>query len=109
MPVGGSMPVITRRTSAAKRRALPSYKETILGILPDQGGWSDEAYLWLTDNTNRLVELTDGVRCSRSRQTSGECHGANPNSGEFGYGFRERHHVRTLHRSRPQGHAVGPR
>ena len=30
------------------------------GVLPRQGKWSDEDYLWLTDETNRLVELTDG-------------------------------------------------
>ena len=33
----------------------------ILGdAMPSQGGWSDEHYLWLTDRTRRLVELTDG-------------------------------------------------
>ena len=30
------------------------------GVLPRQGKWSDEDYLWLTDATNRLVEFTDG-------------------------------------------------
>ena len=30
------------------------------GVLPRQGNWSDEDYLWLTDATNRLVEFTDG-------------------------------------------------
>ena len=25
-------------------------------VLPPQGGWSDEGYLWLTDRCNRLVE-----------------------------------------------------
>jgi Uma2 family endonuclease len=29
-------------------------------ILPPQGAWSDDAYLWLTDHTNRPIELTDG-------------------------------------------------
>ena len=28
--------------------------------LPPQGAWSDREYLWLTDHTNRLIELTDG-------------------------------------------------
>ena len=33
----------------------------ILGdAMPSQGGWSDDHYLWLTDRTRRLVELTDG-------------------------------------------------
>ena len=29
-------------------------------VLPPQGRWSDEDYLWLTDRCNRLIELTDG-------------------------------------------------
>ncbi len=29
-------------------------------VLPPQGNWSDEEYLWLTDRCNRLVEFTDG-------------------------------------------------
>ena len=28
--------------------------------MPPQGCWSDEQYLWLTDQTRRLVEFTDG-------------------------------------------------
>jgi Uma2 family endonuclease len=32
----------------------------ILNLLPFQGKWSEEQYLWLTDNTNRLIEFTDG-------------------------------------------------
>ena len=29
-------------------------------LLPRQGSWSDEGYLWLTDHGNRRVEFTDG-------------------------------------------------
>ena len=29
-------------------------------LLPRQGCWSDDAYLWLTDHGGRLVEFTDG-------------------------------------------------
>lgn len=29
-------------------------------ILPAQGEWAEEQYLWLTDDTNRLIEFTDG-------------------------------------------------
>ena len=29
-------------------------------VLPRQGQWDAEGYLWLTDHTNRLVEFTDG-------------------------------------------------
>ena len=29
-------------------------------VLPPQGAWSDEEYLWLTDHTSRLIEFSDG-------------------------------------------------
>ena len=29
-------------------------------VLPPQGAWSDEEYLWLTDRCNHLIEFTDG-------------------------------------------------
>jgi Uma2 family endonuclease len=32
----------------------------IATLYPSQGGWSEEAYLRLTDSTNRLIEFTDG-------------------------------------------------
>lgn len=32
----------------------------VLDLLPEQGQWSEEAYLWLTDRTTRLLEFTDG-------------------------------------------------
>ena len=32
----------------------------VLDLLPQQGQWSEEAYLWLTDHTNRFLEFTDG-------------------------------------------------
>jgi Uma2 family endonuclease len=35
-------------------------KNLLLDLLPDQGRWTDEEYLWLTDHTNRYVEFTDG-------------------------------------------------
>jgi len=37
------------------------YQEAILELLPPQGDWSEAEYLWLTDHSNRLIELTDGV------------------------------------------------
>ncbi len=36
------------------------YRKAVLELLPQQGDWSDEDYLWLTDHSNRLIELTDG-------------------------------------------------
>src|SRR5262245_45257547 len=32
----------------------------VLDLLPPQGQWSEEEYLWLTDHTNRFIEFTDG-------------------------------------------------
>lgn len=34
--------------------------DLLLRVLPEQGQWSDEDYLWLTDHTNQLIEVTDG-------------------------------------------------
>lgn len=34
--------------------------ELVLSLAPLQGRWSEEQYLLLTDQTNRLVEFTDG-------------------------------------------------
>lgn len=34
--------------------------DVVLDLLPLQGHWSEEAYLWLTDYSNRLIEYTDG-------------------------------------------------
>ncbi len=33
---------------------------SILELLPPQGSWSEEEYLWLSEQTNRLIEFTDG-------------------------------------------------
>jgi Uma2 family endonuclease len=35
-------------------------QDWLLDVLPRQGCWSEEEYLWLSDQTNRLVEYTDG-------------------------------------------------
>ena len=44
-----------------KAGASQAALEALLGeLLPRQGCWSDEGYLWLTDHGNRPVELTDG-------------------------------------------------
>jgi Uma2 family endonuclease len=38
-------------------RKLPA---DIVDLLPPQGGWSEDEYLWLSEHTNRLIEYTDG-------------------------------------------------
>jgi Uma2 family endonuclease len=51
---------------ATPRESIPLHTtqadlETLLPeILPEQGCWTEEEYLWLTDDSNRLVEFTDG-------------------------------------------------
>ena len=42
---------------ASRQRPLASL---LCDLLPSQGNWSDDAYLWLTDHTSRLIEFTDG-------------------------------------------------
>jgi Uma2 family endonuclease len=48
-------------TAVARRRLQLDYKEFLIDTLPDQGEWTEEDYLWLTDSTNRMVEFTDGA------------------------------------------------
>ena len=53
-----AMPTLEPAAAApASRRALASL---LRDVLPPQGAWSDEAYLWLTDRSRRLIEFTDG-------------------------------------------------
>ena len=54
MAVTTTEPVPAAPTSQEALHAL------LCEVLPPQGAWSDDAYLWLTDHSNRLIELTDG-------------------------------------------------
>ena len=47
----------TSMTAATSQAALDGL---LRDILPRQGCWSDEAYLWLTDHGRRPIEFTDG-------------------------------------------------
>jgi Uma2 family endonuclease len=38
----------------------PEFSLQIAELLPAQGEWSEEDYLWLSDSTNRLIEFTNG-------------------------------------------------
>ena len=52
---------MTTTTSASKRHAAqPDWAREIAALLPEQGEWTEEAYLWLTNQTNRLIEFADG-------------------------------------------------
>ena len=44
-------------TAATSQEALHAL---LCEVLPPQGAWTDEEYLWLTDRCNRLIEFTDG-------------------------------------------------
>ncbi len=37
------------------------YRRVLLELLPPQGQWSEEDYLWLTDRAARPIELRDGA------------------------------------------------
>src|ERR1700680_1836229 len=50
-------------TASQLSSSVPSnleWKDTLEEILPPQGEWSEEEYLVLTDQRNRLIEYTDG-------------------------------------------------
>jgi len=46
---------MTSQTSQQELHAV------LLDLLPPQGGWEETEYLWLTDRSNRLLELSDGI------------------------------------------------
>lgn len=47
-------------SGAATGLSPQDWPNFLVNILPRQGSWSDEEYLVLTEQTNRLVEFTDG-------------------------------------------------
>ncbi len=48
---------MTTMTATTTQDALNAL---LCDVMPSQGCWSDEQYLWLTDRTRRLIEFTDG-------------------------------------------------
>ena len=46
--------------SVAATTSQTALDALLCDLLPRQGCWSDEAYLWLTDHSRRLIEFTDG-------------------------------------------------
>ena len=50
----------TSVTTASPALVEPALDPEIVALLPAQGEWSMHDYLWLTNHTNRLVELNDG-------------------------------------------------
>jgi Uma2 family endonuclease len=43
-----------------QKQERSEFERAILDLLPAQGEWSEEGYLWLTNRTNRLIEFTNG-------------------------------------------------
>jgi Uma2 family endonuclease len=41
-------------------RERPDVAWEVAPLLPMQGEWTEDSYLWLTNHTNRLVEFSDG-------------------------------------------------
>ena len=50
----------TAPPSPAPATSQEALNALLCDLLPPQGAWSDDAYLWLTDSSNRLIEFTDG-------------------------------------------------
>lgn len=50
----------TIATTPERDQEPPPLDPQIVALLPAQGEWSERDYLWLTNSTNRLVELTGG-------------------------------------------------
>ncbi|MDE0024723.1 MAG: Uma2 family endonuclease [Spirochaetaceae bacterium] len=51
----------SRRMSGATVRPVQQEIDSfVLDVLPAQGGWREDEYLWLSDHSSQLIELTDG-------------------------------------------------
>jgi Uma2 family endonuclease len=48
------------KTPPAPQAANEALMRALAGVLPAQGSWTEDDYLWLTERTNRLIELRDG-------------------------------------------------
>ena len=51
---------VTTNPLPAAQTTQDALQALLCEVLPPQGAWSDDAYLWLTDHSNRLIEFTDG-------------------------------------------------
>ncbi len=54
------MTAVTLDPTLAEPTSQDALNALLCDVLPAQGAWSDDAYLWLTDHSNRLIEFTDG-------------------------------------------------
>ena len=51
---------VTNEPAVAASTSQDALNALLCDVLPAQGAWSEDAYLWLTDHSNRLIEFTDG-------------------------------------------------
>ncbi len=51
---------VTIEPAVAASTSQDALNALLCDVLPAQGAWSEDAYLWLTDHSNRLIEFTDG-------------------------------------------------
>ena len=49
-----------RLSDATVRPAQEEIDSFVLDVLPPQGRWHEDEYLWLSDHSSQLIELTDG-------------------------------------------------
>ena len=49
-----------RLSGATVRPAQEEIDSFVLDVLPPQGRWHEDEYLWLSDRSSQLIELTDG-------------------------------------------------
>ena len=54
------MTAVTLEPTLAEPTSQDALNRLLGDLLPPQGAWNDDAYLWLTDHSNRLIEFTDG-------------------------------------------------
>lgn len=54
------MATVTNTETLIHSTSQDQLDDLVLDLLPLQGQWDEEQYLWLTDHTNRLIEFTDG-------------------------------------------------
>jgi Uma2 family endonuclease len=59
-PLPRRVPMSATSNLTADLPASTAWKDLLESILPPQGCWSEEQYLVLTHDTNRLIEYTDG-------------------------------------------------
>ncbi|MBC8161057.1 MAG: Uma2 family endonuclease [Roseiflexaceae bacterium] len=51
---------MSTQTTLVEQTTQAQVDDFLLELLPLQGHWSEEQYLWVTDFSNRLIEYTDG-------------------------------------------------